>query len=74
MPVDEKLLETLKKKSPGKGGRGCFQCKLILEDLKKNGKLTGYPFDFNGAPVFPKEGKLAHLRVEGLSRYAKELT
>lgn len=44
----------------------CFLCKWILEDLQKNGALTGYPSDFVGQPVFPRQGKVAHLQLEGL--------
>jgi hypothetical protein len=42
----------------------CWLCKWIREDLDTNGKLTGYPFDYNGGATFPVDGKLKHLRLE----------
>lgn len=42
----------------------CFMCQWILTDLAENGKLTGYPFDAMGAPVFPVQGKTRHLELE----------
>lgn len=42
----------------------CFLCKWILEDLRINGRLTGYPTDHQGGPVFPFQGKLRHLELE----------
>lgn len=50
----------------------CFLCKWILEDIEKNGKLTErYPPQgpFSLDPLFPVEGKLLHLGVEGLAEY-----
>jgi hypothetical protein len=47
-------------------GVGCFLCGWILHDLEKNPKLTGYPFDANGASIFPRSGKIDHLRIEGI--------
>lgn len=44
---------------------GCFLCRWILEDVKKNGKLTGYPLDYNQQPEFPVQGKINHLELEG---------
>lgn len=44
----------------------CFLCRWILEDVKKNGKLTGYPMDYNDQPEFPVTGKICHLELEGL--------
>lgn len=44
----------------------CFLCAWTLEDLKKNGKLTNYPLDCNGYPIFPRTGKESHLKLEGL--------
>lgn len=44
---------------------GCAPCcKWILDDLEKNGKLTGYPRDFNGVPDYPIESKIKHLHLE----------
>jgi hypothetical protein len=45
----------------------CFLCRLISEDLDKNGKLTGYPLDWGGSGTFPVEGKIRHLKLEGLT-------
>lgn len=44
----------------------CFLCRWILEDVKANGKLTGYPMDYNDQPEFPVVGKIYHLELEGL--------
>jgi len=44
---------------------GCAPCcKWILEDLEQNGKLTGYPKDFNGASIYPVGSKIMHLHLE----------
>ena len=45
----------------------CFLCRFVLEDQAKHGKLTGYPFDYNGNGIFPIEGKVAHIQLERLS-------
>lgn len=45
----------------------CFLCRLIKEDIHKNGKLTGYPLDWGGTGTFPVEGKIIHLKLEGLT-------
>jgi len=51
-------------------GPGCVpNCKWILEDLVQNGKLTGWPFDFNGQSDFPVKGKVIHLKLEGFDRF-----
>jgi hypothetical protein len=42
----------------------CFLCKWIAEDLRKNGKLTGYPEDGMGAGTFPATGKEKHIAIE----------
>jgi hypothetical protein len=44
--------------------KGCFLCKLILEDQEKHGKLTGYPFDFTKNGTFPIEAKVVHIKLE----------
>jgi hypothetical protein len=44
----------------------CFLCAWILKDLEKNGKLTNYPLDYSGSPVFLAAGKKSHLKLEGL--------
>lgn len=46
---------------------GCFLCRFILEDEKKNGKLTGYPLDGEGKGIFPVEGKMIHVQLERMS-------
>lgn len=43
----------------------CFLCKWILEDIRKNGTFTGYPLDYVNQPVFPRDGKLKHIMLEG---------
>lgn len=45
---------------------GCFLCRRIAEDLRLHGRLTGWPLDFNDHGEFPVEGKLGHLRAEGI--------
>lgn len=62
----DRIVAEIEKRAPGPGGVGCFLCKWILEDLAKNPKLTGYPTDANGASVFPRAGKIDHLKLEGL--------
>lgn len=52
----------LKKRAPR-----CFLCKWILADLRKNGRLTGEPLDYNAQKLFPVEGKVAHLGLENVS-------
>jgi hypothetical protein len=42
----------------------CFLCRMIITDIKKNGKLTGYPEDFSGKGTFPVEGKMSHVKKE----------
>ena len=44
----------------------CFLCKFISEDLDKNGKLTGYPLSWGGDATFPVDGKMKHLKLEGI--------
>lgn len=44
----------------------CFLCAWTLKDLEKNGKLTNWPLDYNGSPIFPRTGKESHLKLEGL--------
>jgi hypothetical protein len=46
---------------------GCFLCRLILEDHKANGKLTGYPFESDGKGSFPVNGKVMHIQLEQAS-------
>lgn len=62
----DRILSELKMRAPNEKGIGCFLCKWIAEDIEKNGSMTGYPIDHMGGPVFPRQGKVAHLRLEGL--------
>jgi hypothetical protein len=57
----EEILRRLDERAPV-----CFLCKWIAEDLRKNGRPTGWPNDFNGQGQFPTDGKLEHLKVEGI--------
>ena len=66
-PLDEQkkrqrewVIQELKKRAPK-----CFLCKWIVENLEQSGKLTGYPLDHGGVPVFPRSGMLAHMKIEG---------
>jgi hypothetical protein len=61
----EWITSELKKKAPDKDGVGCFLCKWIVEDLARGGPLTGWPFDSNGGAIFPRSGKIDHIRLEG---------
>jgi hypothetical protein len=61
----ETLRRFLKLRSPVGDGSGCApNCKWILEDLEKNGRLTGYPSNAMGGGTYPVEGKILHLAVE----------
>jgi hypothetical protein len=55
----------LQKRIPVEDGPGCFLCKWIYADLEANGNLTGYPKGNMGGE-FPEEGKLLHLKLEGM--------
>jgi len=46
-------------------GSSCHMCRWIHEDVKLNGKLTGYPIDYAGGAEFPVPGKIRHLELEG---------
>ena len=48
---------------PGRVGK-CFLCKWILQDLVKNGTLTGHPKYELVPDLFPTEAKMTHLRLE----------
>lgn len=56
----EAIVQNLERRAPA-----CFLCKWILEDIRKNGALTGYPLDLNQQAVFPREGKVRHIQLEG---------
>ncbi len=62
--LKDKLLDRVPKTEDGPG---CFLCKWILEDIAKNGKLTGYPKDYGGQSIFPDSGKEKHLALEGFT-------
>lgn len=61
----EWIISELKRKVPNQDGVGCFLCKWIVEDLARGGPLTGWPFDSNGGAIFPRAGKIDHIRLEG---------
>lgn len=61
--VIEKVLPLLEKRIPVGDGPGCFMCKWIFEDLKKNGELTDYPKGSQGGQ-FPAGGKILHMKLE----------
>jgi hypothetical protein len=64
----ERLKEKLRARVPrDEDSPGCQLCKWILGDLEQNGTLTkGYPeICIDGKPLFPVEGKTAHLILEG---------
>jgi len=66
------LMDALRKRIPDAQDRGCFMCRLILEDLS-DGKLTGALLDFFKNPGFPKSGMLAHLKLEGIPFWEGDL-
>jgi hypothetical protein len=49
----------------------CFLCRLIDEDLEKNGKLTDGERWIDGSYSFPVVGKKIHLRLEGITSKAR---
>jgi hypothetical protein len=61
------LKDRLLDRVPNADGVGCFLCKHILGNLAKNQMLTaGFPEVFaDGKPLFPLEGKVLHLMIEG---------
>lgn len=59
------LRQYLRSRVPKGDGPGCSpNCKWILDDLEANGKLTGYPWDFNGVSDYPVSAKILHLYAE----------
>lgn len=42
----------------------CFMCAWILEDFKKNGKLTDWPYDYTNKGDFPRASKEKHAKLE----------
>lgn len=57
-------LAMIERRKVNEKGVGCQLCTFIVEDLAKNGFITGYPQDSLGAPQFPVEAKLQHIRIE----------
>ena len=58
----KKLTAALALRAPG-----CFLCKYILEDLRRNGEFTDYPKNANlEKPLFPAAAKVWHLKLEGI--------
>jgi len=46
---------------------GCLLCKWILLDLEAHGgKLKGWSLDSFNKPAFPRDGEIAHLKLEGI--------
>lgn len=64
----EEIKELLRKRVPkDEDSPGCILCKWILLDLEAHGgKLKGWHLDAFNRPVFPKEGEIAHLKLEGI--------
>jgi hypothetical protein len=61
----EALRRFLEVRAPSTGDVGCLlSCKWIKDDLKSNGKLTGWPLDSLGTGLYPREGKIRHLYLE----------
>ena len=58
------LRSFLRSRIPVGDGPGCFCCRLIVEDLESNDRLTGHPVDALGAGTYPVDGKILHLAVE----------
>lgn len=43
---------------------GCFMCKWIHQAMTPDGRLQNYPLKADGAPLFPVEGQIYHLKQE----------
>lgn len=52
------------KERAGTKDKGCFLCRLILEDFKLSKKLTDYPFESDAKGQFPVDAKLRHIELE----------
>lgn len=70
-PMDRKkeadqsrIIGLLRKRATDASGKGCFLCRLIVEDFDQNGKLTDHPKDAMGKGLFPYNGKTTHIRLE----------
>jgi hypothetical protein len=63
----EALKELLRARVPkDDDSPGCQLCEWILLDLEAHdGKLKGWNLDVFKKPIFPKEGEIAHLKLEG---------
>ena len=63
----EEVKNAVRKRTPkDDDSPGCFMCKWILLDLEAHGKLMGWNLDQFNKPIFPREGELAHLKIEGI--------
>jgi len=51
--------EFLERKAPS-----CFLCLWTLNDIRREGRLTGWPFDSFGKSDFPVSAKLSHAILE----------
>lgn len=60
-PLKDVLLDRV----PTRAGVGCLMCRLILEDLAKNGCLKGAILLSFDDPMFPPEAMILHLDLEG---------
>ncbi len=62
-----RLKDRLLDRVPNAEGVGCELCAWILTDLARHGTLTGKVPDpcYDSKPVFPVEGKLRHIWIEG---------
>lgn len=60
-------VELRKRVSKDEDSPGCFLCKWILLDLEAHGgKLKGWSLDSLNKPSFPRDGEIAHLKLEGI--------
>ena len=73
VPARLKILrEQLRARVPNGDGVGCFLCQRILQDLE-DGKISGVLPDAHGNQIFPREGELAHLQLEGFMTAEEKL-
>lgn len=64
------LKDALLGRVPNADGVGCVLCKMILQDVARNSRLTGAIFDFHEKPEFSPEGMVKHLLLERLGHLA----
>lgn len=71
----EVLRDFLRSRTPAdENSPGCApNCSWILEDLERNGKLTGHPKDSNGQPVYPLGAKIMHLHLELIGGFPEDV-